>query len=213
MTPDLAAALAQPRVTMFNAVQIAFPGRTVRLLNGNGRLTLFGNSFAGRDAVFGTLGAIDELEEGSGDEAPALSIDLHPPADSAASTICNAAMQGAAVSVWVGAIDPNTGAVVPDPESLGKFMVDVPILISSEKGRRVSLQLVSALERAFDTDRGNSLSNGFHQSVWPGERGLEYVTGVAQRIYWGQRAPAMGAVWPGGDYAPSYTPESWRQAF
>lgn len=194
MTPDLATALAQPAVVMFNAVEIAFPGRTVRLLNGNGRLTLFGNVFSSRDSVFGTLGAIDELEEGSGDEAPSLSIDLHPPAASAPPTICNAAMQGAAVKLWLGAVDPVTGAVVPDPDLLGDFLIDVPILLSSENGRRVSLQLVSAMERAFDTDRGNALSDAFHQSVWPGERGLEYVTGVAQRIYWGQRAPLNNAI-------------------
>ena len=122
-------------------------------------------------------------------------------------------MQGAAVRIWVGAIDPATGAVVPDPDSLGEYTVDVPILISSEKNRRVSLQLVSALERAFDTDRGNTLSSAFHQSVWSGELGLQYVTGVAQRIYWGQRMPARGPVGFVGEYTPSGGPESWRQPY
>ncbi|MBU6167122.1 MAG: hypothetical protein KGQ52_13490 [Alphaproteobacteria bacterium] len=199
MTPDLATALAGPRLTLFVAVELVLPTRTVRLLDGNGRLTLFGNSFAGRDAVFGTLGLIEELEEGGGDDAPALSLDLNPPAETAPATLRDPAMQGSPVRIWMGCVDGGTGAVVPDPDLVGQFMVDVAVLTFSEKGRRLSLQLVSALESAFDTDRGNSLSNSFHQSVWPGELGLEYVTGVAQRIYWGQRAPSPPISGAGGD--------------
>lgn len=198
MTPDLALALAQPAVTYFVAVEIVFPSRTVRLLDGQGQLTLFGNTFAGSDAVFGTLGAIEEIEEGSGDDAPALSIDLYPPAGSAPATIADPAMQGSPVRIWIGAIDGSTGAVVPDPESLGLFEVDVPVLNWSQTSRRLSLQLVSGLERAFDGDRGNALSNAFHQSVWPGELGLSYVTGITQRIYWGQRAPSGVGGFSGG---------------
>jgi hypothetical protein len=38
-------------------------------------------------------------------------------------------------------------------------------------------------------DEGVRASNGYHQSVWPGELGLEYMTGTDKNLYWGAKRP------------------------
>jgi hypothetical protein len=48
------------------------------------------------------------------------------------------------------------------------------------------------MERLFFNDEGIRLAPAFHQQVWPGEDGLNHVTGVTDLIYWGSRAPTSG---------------------
>ena len=50
------------------------------------------------------------------------------------------------------------------------------------------------IERFFDDDEGARLADGFHRSVWPGEEGLAFVTGVEKTVYWGMDAPPSAVV-------------------
>nr|AGU09962.1 hypothetical protein [uncultured organism] len=111
-------------------------------------------------------------------------------------------MQGSPVYIYVGAVNPATGAVVPDPYLLAALELDVPILHKEENSRSLEYECVSVFERLFETDEGARLSPGFHKSIWPGELALDDVTGVAQTFYWGvEGANETGAVVAGGiDY-------------
>lgn len=202
MTPALQAALAARNVTIFGAVEMVLPSRTIRVLDGSGALTIGGNSFTGRDAVFGVLGSIDPLTDGLDDEAPALRLEMIPPTSTAAATLTSAANQGAQVRMWFGALNAN-GTPVPDPELLFLGEIDTATLSWDATTRRVEFEIVSIFERFFDTEQGNRLSNAFHQKVWPGELGLEFVTGVTERIYWGVRPPAGGIRNGGGGGSPT----------
>ena len=41
-------------------------------------------------------------------------------------------------------------------------------------------------------------ADGFHHSVWPGENGLAFVTGLTETVYWGVDAPPSAVVAGGG---------------
>lgn len=188
-TAPMQAALAGTNATIFGAVEILLPGYTLRLLDGAGRVTFAGKTFEGLDPTFGTIDSIDVIADGTGDEAPSVSLTLIPSGDAAAGALASASMQGSQVSMWIGAVDPATGIVIPDPHLFFLGEMDVPVLDSSTGARRLELTIVSAFEKFFMDDEGARLSDTFHRFVWPGETGLASVTGVDQQIYWGIDSP------------------------
>jgi hypothetical protein len=194
LAPALAAALAAPSPTVFGAVEIALPGYDLRLLDGAGTVSFGGRTFVGRDPVYGTLAAIEDIGDGLADEAPAVGITLLPASDAAAASLAAPTMQGSPVAIWIGAIDRATGAVIPDPYPLFLGELDVPTLRSGANSRSLDYEVVSVAERFFDDDEGARLADGFHRSVWPGEAGFAFVTGVAETVYWGMDAPPSAIV-------------------
>lgn len=197
LSAGLAAALAADRAIVFGAVRMALPGYTVRLLDGSGVVTFGGETYTGEDATFGVLASVGGLTDGIGDEAPAFDVTLTPPGATAASTLATAAMQGAAVQLWMGAIDRDTGLPLGDPYLAFAGEIDVPVIRAGADGRAVDYQVVSATERLFAEDEGAKLSDSFHQSIWPGETSFFDVTGIEQTIYWGQ-APVASNITVGG---------------
>lgn len=189
MTPAMAAAIAAERPLLFGAVEINFPGYDLRLLDGSAEVEFGGNTFRGKDAVYGVLAAVKELSDGTGDQAPALTITQLPPSDSAATSLASADMQGSRVRLWLGVLDMLTGLVVPDPLLLFDGEVDVPTLKWMLHGREVEYRCTSVFEKFFDNEEGIRLSDSHHQSVWPGELGLGFVTGVASSVFWGVASP------------------------
>lgn len=194
LSPQLDAALSAASPLWFGAVRIDLPGTILRLLDGAGFATFDGGTYLGRDPVYGVLAAIDEISDGIGDEAPAIGLTLHPASDAAAADLASPAMQGSPVSIFVGAIDRATGLVVPDPELLFVGILDVPTLRSGRHRRSLEIEVVSTFERFFADDEGARLADGFHQSLWPGEQGLGFVTGVEKTVYWGMDAPPQAVV-------------------
>ncbi len=198
-SPQMGTALAAPIATVFGAVELLLPGHTIRLLDGAGRVAFGdGRIFTGLDATFGAVDSLDVISDGAGDEAPQVNLTLIPAGDSAAATLASPAMQGSQASIWIGAIDPATGLVIPDPLLVFLGEVDVPTLSSDAQGRRLELSLVSAFERFFMDDEGTRLSDTHHKSIWPGETGLAGVTGIDQKIYWGVQAPVSAISYGGG---------------
>ncbi len=193
LSAGLEAALQTDSPVVFGAVRIALPAATLRLLDGSGVVAFGGETYTGEDPTFGVLGAISSLTDGMGDEAPAFDITIIPPDDTAAGTLAAAAMQGADVQLWLGAIDRALGTPLGDPYLVFAGEVDVPVISSGAGGRSVEYQVVSVMERLFDEDEGFKLSQAFHQSIWPGETAFFDVTGIEQTIYWGQ-APVVQAV-------------------
>jgi hypothetical protein len=202
--PALQAAAAADAPFLFGAIRILFPGYTLRLLDGAAEIMIGGEPFVGQDGVFGTLESIGALGERIGDEAPEIEIGLLPPDASAAATLSSAAMQGSRVEILFGAYDPATGAVVGTPELLFLGEIDVPTIECEQGARRVSYSVVSVFERLFEVNEGERASHGWHQSIWPGERGLEYMTGTSKNLYWGAKLPVRqvsATPWPGGPFA------------
>jgi hypothetical protein len=185
LSPQMDAALRGPAPILFGAVSIELPGRQINLLDGAGMVTFGGKTYVGRDPTYGTLASIENLTDGMGDDAPALTITLLPASDAAAADLAAPTMQGAPVTIHLGALDRLTGLVIPDPTLLFLGELDVPVLRSTGTGRSLDYEVVSAFERLFTDDERVRLSPGFHRSVWPGEAGLDFVTGVQETVFWG----------------------------
>ncbi|WP_051132568.1 hypothetical protein [Sphingobium bisphenolivorans] len=190
MDPTLKSALAQPSVLLFGALRIALPAYTIRLLDGSGTLQIGGETYVGCDDVFGTIAELSELSEEIGDQAPEITIKLFPPNVSAAATLASPDMQGCSVQLLVGAVNMTTGAVIGTPEVVFLGEIDVPTVdIDAQGERSVSFTVVSVFERLFEVEEGQRASNGWHQSIWPGELGLEHMTGTDVNLYWGAKPP------------------------
>ena len=185
LTPALDAALRGDAPIVFGAVALALPGGTVNLLDGAGTLTFGGATWVGDDAAFGSLAAVDTISDGAGDNAPALALTLFPADGTAATTLCAPEMQGAGVTLWLGAVDRATGAVIADPQLLFLGELDVPTLTADTGKRAIEYTVVSAFERLFEDDASARLSSGHHRSLFPAEAGLDFVTGVDQPVFWG----------------------------
>lgn len=192
MHPALDAALAGTNPTVFGAVEIMLNGgRIIRLLTGSGLVAFAGKTFTGRDATFGVLHSIENLDDGIGDEAPAINLTLVPASDAAAAVLASASMQGSQVSIWLGAVEPSNGLVIGDPLLIFLGVLDIPTLKAGANSRLLEFEVTSAFEVLFLNDDGARLNDRFHGYVWPGESGLAGVTAVTQQIYWGG-SPASG---------------------
>lgn len=187
--PVLTSALSQDGVIFFAAMKIDLPARSLYFLDGAGILVINGNTYSGEDSEFGTVNAIDIISEDIGDSAPELNISLFPKDGVAAATLANPEMQGSVVTIMVGAVDPATGLTIGQPEVKFLGEIDVPTLVVEKGSRVVEFTVVSIFERLFEVDEGVRASDGYHQSIWPGERGLEYMTGTNKNLYWGAKKP------------------------
>lgn len=194
LTPATAAAFGARAVLMFCAIEIDLPGGALRLLDGPGQVTFDGRTFLGEDPIYGTLGGVESVTDGIESDAPEITVTILPPTMTAAATLASAAAQFSAVTIWVGALDKVTGAVVADPHVLFVGEVDVPTLSGDAESRSLQYSVTSVFELLFEVDEGARLNNAFHQSVWPGELGFEYVSEVQRQLPWGAETARPAAV-------------------
>jgi hypothetical protein len=186
LSPPLAAALRGDRPLLFGAVEINLPGYDLLLLDGSGELLIGGRKFVGRDPIYGVLDSIKGLADSIGDQAPTLTLGLIPPSSGALSTLLSPDVQGSQVTVSIGCVDIATGQVVPAPYVLFSGELDVPTLHWGTRDRRLDYKVISVADRLFNVEEGRRLSDAFHQSIWPGELGLAFVTDVETTVPWGQ---------------------------
>lgn len=191
--PILESALSQPIFGMFIAVRLdltnAALGRIVRLLDGAAEIEISGELYSGIDADFGTIDTVETISDGSNEEAPELVLSLLPNNATTAATLADFTMQGCEVRVYVGAYDLTTGLIIGSPELKFLGQIDVPTLTLEKGIRRIELSIVSVFERLFENDDAVRASDGYHQSVWPGELGFQYMTGTDKNLYWGAKPP------------------------
>lgn len=188
-TPAMDAALAQPTVVVVGAIEIVLPEHTIRVLTGSGQISFGGKTFTGADDTYGTLVSVEDLTDGTGDDAPALQLSFAPASNAAAASLGNASHQGSAVTIWLCVVDPASGLVVPDPLAVFLGALDVTTFRSGDKVRLLDMEVTSAFEQFFFNDDGARLSDQFHEYCWPGETGLNQVSGIEQHIYWGAAPP------------------------
>lgn len=177
-------------------LKIEFPTRTVRLCDG-GFFTWGAETYLAKDAVFGTIGSIEALEEGVGDEVPALELVLSPPGEAAAADLVQPGFQNSRVRLWLAQYNATTGAIVGTPQPLFDGQVDQSTVTIGRARKELQISVVSKLERLFQRNIGNSLNPTFHKSIWPGETGEDNATGLSRPVAWGVEAPpgTKGAGW------------------
>ena len=174
-----------PSLLLFVAVEVALPSGFLRLIDGAGEVSFAGRTFAGLDPDLGVLGGLEPISDGFGDVSPGLKVTINPPTTTAAAILGSESMQGNSVLIWLGVLNPTTGAVVPDPVLVFVGEVDQGILSVGTGTRKLDLECVSIWERLFDDAQGVRLSNAYHQAAWPGELGMEFVTDNQRQLPWG----------------------------
>ncbi|MBO0750306.1 MAG: hypothetical protein J2O44_07765 [Porphyrobacter sp.] len=167
--------------------RIDLPAATVRLCDG-GFIPWGADTYKSADPVFGTIGSMKELTEGVGDEVPSLELTLLPAAAAAPGDLSQPGFQRSLVRFWIGEYDRAAGTLIGDPDLLFYGQIDQTTLKVGST-REVAMSVVSTAERFFELNIGNSLSDAFHQSVWPGELGEANATGLAVPVAWGVEAP------------------------
>lgn len=194
----LQSALSGNIINLFGAIRIDMAGigdRTTPLclLDGAGYLVIDGEAYTGADDLFGAIDSIDEITEQDGDEAPSFTLSLNIPEASGAAALASPAMQGREVRVMVGAFDPQTGEVVGSPEVLFLGEIDVPTLKIGESGRTLELEIISTFELLFEVNDAVRAQDAWHQSVWPGEKGLAFMDATDKNLYWGGKPPSSSS--------------------
>jgi hypothetical protein len=182
-------ALSAPVFTLFYALRLVLPARTITMVDGAGFVAFDGATWTGSDAVAGSLSALEVSGDGIALEAPTLKLTFLPPDEAAAAALCDPANQGARVELFEGLVDPQTGAVVPDPDLkfLGEF--DFATLRVGKGARRVEVEVVSIWDRLFDQEEAARQSDAFHQAIHPGELGFALIPSVSKPPVWGADAP------------------------
>jgi hypothetical protein len=182
------AALDLPAAFGFNCVEFVLPSATVRLLWGASEVTFDGMTFVGSDPTYGVLGSLETFEEGVNAEAPRTRISVYPRDTVAHALWTDPAAQFGSIRIWSGCVDMSDGlgAIVDSPQLEFQGVYDKP---RTRLGDQLSIEIdvASEWELMFSSDQGFRLSPEFHKSIWPGELGFDFVTGVQRQLFWGSK--------------------------
>jgi hypothetical protein len=188
------AALSQSRAMATGFFEFDFPSGTRRLMIGSGEVSYGGNTFMGTDPTFGTIAGGESSREDTSGEAPntSLAIAIHPDANRA--DIASDAVQLTPVRLYLAALTLDASkhlVAIPDPELLAEGFIDQPIISMDAKKDEVEYQITSGFDYFFEDSEGQRLSPAFYKTIYPSEDGLDNVTGVTRKIYWGQYGPGQ----------------------
>lgn len=178
-------------VALAGLLKIELPEATVRLCDG-GLIRWGAEVFRARDALFGTIGGFGEVSEGVGEEVPAFDITFLPPDGVDPNDLAAPGYQTARVSVWIAEFDPATSAVIGTPDLMFLGQLDEIELAIDRSTRELTCSVVSLAERLFNRNEGNTLSEAFHKSVWPGETGMDAANGLSVTVAWGVESASQG---------------------
>jgi hypothetical protein len=176
------------RIGLTGLIKIELPTRDVLLCDG-GFKVWGGDTYISRDPVFGVITSLEGIEEGLGDEVPALELELAPPSGAAVADLSQPGYQTARARFWTAEFDPDTDAIVGDPQLDFDGQVDQTTLRVGRTERILAITIVSTAERLFQRNIGNSLSPSFHKTLFPGELGHDNATGLKLPIAWGVASP------------------------
>lgn len=180
-------------VALVGLLKIELPGGTVRLCDG-GVITWGSETFSAKDPLFGTIASLSEVNEGVGEEVPAFEVTFNPPSSSLASDLAAPGYQTSQVSVWIAEYDQSTGSVIGTPSLMFLGQLDQIELGLTRDARDLGTTVVSFAERLFNRNEGNSLSEAFHKSVWPGETGMDGANGLTVTVTWGAESSGQGYI-------------------
>lgn len=176
--------------TLAGLVKIELPDATLRICDG-AFVRWDAETFEASDPDFGTIGSMEPVEEGVGDEIPALRMTFLPNSTASAAILSQPEYQGCRVRMWIAEVDIDTNEVVGDPSLEFDGQADSTELIIGKGTRELEMDVVSAAERLFVINEGNTLSPRFHKLLYPGELGQDNAIGVGVGVAWGTALPAQ----------------------
>ena len=112
-----------------------------------------------------------------------------PPTNAAMAALAAPTAQGSQVLLYVGAVDPVSGAVIGTPDLVFVGEMDVPVQKVRQGDRALDITVISIFDRFLEQNEGTRLNTGFHETRWAGEKGLEFLSFVRDPAYWGSDGP------------------------
>lgn len=180
------------RIALTGLVKIDLPDRELRFCDG-GFFEYESETYRSRDAVFGTIGALQTMAESVGDIVPAVVLTILPPNTTSVVEISQPGNQTSPVQFIIAEYDPDTGLITSGAvEFYGQ--IDQTILTAAANRYELTVSAVSLAERLFERNIGNSMNPTWHKSVWPGELGQDNATGLTGSVAWGVEAAPQGGV-------------------
>lgn len=166
-------------------VTLALPSRTIRLTDG-GFVVWAGETYSGRDDVYGVLGSVEEIEDGADDQATRCMVTVLPPDATAMAQLASPLAQGSPVTVHLGAVDRLTGLLIGEPDLLFRGELDFGRL-SVGGSWALTLECGTEEARQLELNADQRLSPSYHKAIWAGELGLDNLDGVKRKMNWQAR--------------------------
>ena len=197
-------------ITLAGIIKIELRGDDTLRLSDGGIVTWGAETFESADPTFGSIGTLEPLTEGVGDEVPALRLSLNPPSTVAAANLTQPGWQSSPVRFWIAEVNRTTGAVTGTPELIFSGQLDTADLIVDKGLRTVQFDIVSTAEKLFEVNIGNTLSSRFHKYLFAGETGEDNALGLTATVAWGVESPTGGRAASGANRmfeTPGFTDE------
>jgi hypothetical protein len=182
MDSSLIAALQAASPTVVVLVTMTLPDATIRWTDG-GFVVWGSDTWSVEDETYGALSAVESIEDGLTDGATVCALTISPKDLDAVSELSDPAAQGSIVTVHLGAVDRATGLLIGEPELLFRGEVDQPRLGVGDELTLI-LDLITQEARMLEPNDQQRLTDAFHQTAFPGERGLENLPKVDKPIWW-----------------------------
>jgi hypothetical protein len=182
LTTALEAATVARNVPPILLLELVFDSVTTRVWSGWGDLVWGARTFTGA----GTLGAVSPVEEATELRATGLDLTLSGIPSSVLSLALSEPYQGRLATVWMGALDPNTFALVADPYQIFQGRMDVMTVADSGETATITISVES---RLIDLERSRErrYDDADQKIDYPTDRFFEYVPSLQDiEIKWGQ---------------------------
>ncbi|MGB6229870.1 MAG: hypothetical protein WBF53_07060 [Litorimonas sp.] len=177
-------------LTLCALLRIDVPGYPIRLSEG-GEVDYAGERYTPADPVFGNITAFEDLASGEADEAPAFEVTWGIRDIAAAVALSQPTIQRSFADWRIIGLDTDTGAQVAE-QRLFTGYVDRTELSGDDRRLELVMGFATDVDRLLNTDKGNRLNRAFHRSVWPGETGLDFMTGTTNQVGWGDETRRGG---------------------
>jgi len=163
--------------------ELDFSGGFVRVHTALGTITWGGNDWLG----VGTLGTVSTVEESAELSNKTLTYTLTGVPNDMIAIVLGQNYQGRSAKLYIGFFDPDTGALVADPELLSTGQMNVSgIDEGTECGVTVTADNRFA---AWDRPLVRRLTDTDQQARFPGDKGLQFIDQAAQKtINWGRKS-------------------------
>src|SRR3546814_17823134 len=121
-----------------------------------------------------------------------MTFEMAVPNSTAAALLSSPSYQGSRARLWVGGLDPVTGAPF-EPYQMFDGTLDRPLLQRAGRSRPVEFECGSGYEQFFTTSEGQRLADGSHKDVWTDAHGLLHDTGINRTVTLGPGEQPGGA--------------------
>lgn len=194
-------AVSDHAITLAKVIEWQAPGGAVRLAEGG--VVKFDSgagvvAFESGHPVFGSLARCDAFETAIDDRVEGGNITFAPATGAPVSGWWRGDLENTVLKVWIGEVDPEDGVTLTDAELVADWLLDIAGREQGEGSDLLSLDFITRLERLFEIQQGNTCSDTFHQSIFPGERAFENCTDAQQFFAWGaENPPSSGGTFGG----------------